>query len=264
MDLQYSAGFVSELIGTMVLILFGNGVVAAMNFKNMYAKKTMGNWMVIITGWGFAVYLGVIISSAIFSAMNHQEALIGTAHLNPAVTVAFLVKAAKSDVIGHVVGLSAVYILAQFLGAALGQALLNFINYKHIIENPSAVLKGSSCTGPSHRDAYVQNFSYELVGTMLLVGGVLAVGSSGLAGSLNVTFVVMAIGLSLGSVTGYAINPARDLAPRVVYHLTSLVLKDKLAMQGEVVSPDYAYGLSTPFAAPLVGGAIVGAIALAA
>ncbi|UUD36524.1 aquaporin family protein [Mycoplasmopsis citelli] len=262
---QYVAGFISELIGTMILILLGNGVNASVSFKKMYAHNSRANWVAIIMGWGFAVLVGVITSASLFNAIVGKgtagDLSIGSAHLNPAVTVALFVKTG-SAITGTHFGLAIVYIIAQFLGAALGQSILNFINYKHILENPAATLKGTSCTGSTHREAWLQNVSYEFVGTAVLLAVVL--GSSALAkmeAGWLVSLAVMGIGLSLGSATGYAINPARDLAPRMVYYLTTKLLKDK--MQGEIVSPDWNYGLLVPGLSPILGAVFVGAIATA-
>ncbi|WP_025755605.1 MIP/aquaporin family protein [Mycoplasmopsis cricetuli] len=268
MDSQiFGYGFVSELIGTMVLIILGNGVCASLNYKKMFAKAT-GNWVAIILGWGFAVFCGVLASSGIYSILTaglgdgKLPYELGAAHLNPAVTIGLLMSKLKQPEIGKLFGLAIVYIIAQLIGAMLGQVVLNFINYKHIIENPSLALKNSSCTVPSHREAFIQNFSYEFVGTAILIGLIFTFGKvvSNL-GPIPVTFVVMSIGLSLGSATGYAINPARDLGPRIVYAITLKFLKEKLDKN---TSADFTYGLTIPVASPIVSGTVVGLIALAA
>ncbi|QZE12681.1 aquaporin family protein [Mycoplasma sp. Ms02] len=247
-----------ELFGTAVLIIFGNGVVASASFKNMFAKNNRNNWVLITLAWGLAVLMGVITAVGIGAP---------TAYLNPAVAVFdFVANVGKEGVnVGHAVLSFVLLTLATFVGAALGQAALNFINWRHIKENDAAVLKGSSCTGPSHRDAFVQNFSYELLGTLLLIGLIVLVGRNGNAatpelgfvGHFGVTAIVMAIGMSLGSVTGYAINPARDLSPRLVFLATQKLFGKHIQNH---TSADLSYGLSVPFAAPLLGGLIVGAL----
>ncbi|UUM19595.1 MULTISPECIES: MIP/aquaporin family protein [unclassified Mycoplasma] len=263
MDVQFGAGFVSELIGTMFLILLGNGVCASLNYPKMYAKNVGGNWVAIIMGWGLAVLVGVVVSSALFKAMTPENInpLLGAAHLNPAVTIAVFLKSG-SQITGSHFGLAIVYIIAQLLGAALGQTILNFINYKHIIENPSGLLKDSSCTGSTHRESWLHSMSYEIVGTVVLLSVVFGAGSlAKMEGGWIVSLAVMGIGLSLGSVTGYAINPARDLAPRFVYYVTTKLLAKK--MSGEIVSPDFKYGLLVPVLSPILGAIFVGAIASA-
>ncbi|WP_027122284.1 MIP/aquaporin family protein [[Mycoplasma] imitans] len=229
-----------ELIGTMVLIILGNGVVASVKFKNMYAKLTNPNWVLIALAWGFAVFCAVAISI---------QVLKGHAHLNPAVTVYFMINQ-KGANIGLLFGM----IGMQMLGAMLGQTILNVINWKHIIENDAELLKGASCTGPSHRKAWFQNISYEVLGTALLLGGVMA----GDYHKLTVVFFVMAIGISLGSVTGYAINPVRDFGPRLVYFMTAKMFGKKLK---NVISADFKYSL-IPLFAPIGAALIMGGLSL--
>ncbi|APJ38166.1 MIP/aquaporin family protein [Mycoplasmopsis pullorum] len=246
---------IGELLGTFALVLLGNGVVASVKFKNMFAANTRPNWVLITLAWGFAVFVGVIIANAFSTG----------AHLNPAVTVFLTIKGLKgTDAAAAVILKGVVYIVAQFIGAALAQVTLNFLNWQHIKENDAELLKGSSCTGPAHRKAFAQNFGYEFIGTVVLLASILAFafGSNRLdaLGPIPVTFVVMAIGMSLGSVTGYAINPARDLAPRLVYFATTKLFKKQIK---NPVSPDFAYGLSVPVAAPLFAGVVMGLVSFA-
>ncbi|QMT98541.1 aquaporin family protein [Mycoplasma tullyi] len=229
-----------ELIGTMVLIILGNGVCASANFKNMFAKKVGANWLLIAFGWGFAVFCGVAISI---------QVLKGHAHLNPAVTVYFMINQRGAN-LGLLFGMIAM----QILGAMLAQVILNFLNWKHIVENDAELLKASSCTGPSHRKSWFRNISYEMIGTMILLAGVMA----GDYHKLTVVFFVMAIGMSIGSVTGYAINPARDFGPRLVYFLTTKAFGKKMQ---NIVSADFRYGL-VPIFAPIVAGLIMGGFSL--
>ncbi|TNK83560.1 aquaporin family protein [Mycoplasmopsis pullorum] len=255
---------IGELLGTFALVLLGNGVVASVKFKNMFAANTRPNWVLITLAWGFAVFVGVIIANAFSTG----------AHLNPAVTVFATIKGLKgTNAAGTVILKGVVYIVAQFIGAALAQVTLNFLNWQHIKENDAELLKGSSCTGPSHRKAFAQNFGYEFIGTLVLLAFILASGFGSnkmmiennnfgldVLGPVPVTFVVMAIGMSLGSVTGYAINPARDLAPRLVYFATTKLFKKQIK---NPVSPDFAYGLSVPVAAPLFAGVVMGLVSFA-
>ncbi|MDR3057738.1 MAG: aquaporin family protein [Prevotella sp.] len=186
-----------EFIGTAILILFGAGVCA-----NVSLKKTLGNgagWGVIAFGWGFAVFVAAFISAPYSGG-----------HLNPAVTIGL---ALAGSFEGSVVG----YIVAQILGAILGASLV-FLMYKPHFdaeENPDAK-KGVFCTGPAIR-AYFYNFMSEVIGTFILVFGILMVRGAEIAGPLPVSLLIVAIGMSLGGTTGYAINPARDLGPRIAH-----------------------------------------------
>lgn len=238
--------YIAEFVGTAVLILFGNGVVA-----NVVLARTKGNssgWIVIATGWAVAVALAVL-----------AVGRISGAHLNPAVTVALatLGDFAWCSVPG--------YIAAQFAGAGVG-ALLVYISYLgHWSETTDAGAKlACFSTGPGVRRIGAA-FVTETIGTAALVFLVLAFGKLGSAfkgdqqlwnavagawfGPLLVGLLVFGIGLSLGGPTGYAINPARDLAPRLMHAL--------LPIPGKGHS-DWSYAW-VPVVAPLVGG-IAGAV----
>ena len=211
------SAFAAEFIGTMFLILLGNGVVA-----NVVLKNTKGNssgWMVIATGWALSVFTGVVIAAPYSGA-----------HLNPAVTLGLaLVGKFGWDQVG-------LYIVAQLLGAMLG-ALLVWLVYKphfETTENPQSQLAVFS-TGPAIRQP-VSNLFSEAVGTFVLIFVVFyftnpEIGDEktpigmGALGAIPVSFLVWAIGLSLGGTTGYAINPARDLGPRIIHAL--LPIKNK-------------------------------------
>ncbi|WP_161887870.1 MIP/aquaporin family protein [Pontibacter russatus] len=211
------SAFAAEFIGTMFLILLGNGVVA-----NVVLKNTKGNssgWMVIATGWALSVFTGVVIAAPYSGA-----------HLNPAVTLGLaLVGKFGWDQVG-------LYIAAQLLGAMLG-ALLVWLVYKphfETTESPQSQLAVFS-TGPAIRQP-VSNLFSEAVGTFVLIFVVFyftnpEIGEEktpigmGALGAIPVSFLVWAIGLSLGGTTGYAINPARDLGPRIIHAL--LPIKNK-------------------------------------
>ncbi len=198
------SSFLGELVGTAILILLGDGVVA-----NVLLKNTKGNnsgWIVITFGWAMAVFVGVLVSSASSGA-----------HLNPAVTLS-LAAAGKFDWANV-----PKYLVAQMLGACLG-AVLVWVHYKShfdITENRDAKL-AVFCTGPQIRSP-LSNLISEIIGTFVLVFAVLRVSSpAGGLGSLDalpVSLAVLVIGLSLGGTTGYAINPARDLGPRLMHAL---------------------------------------------
>jgi len=208
--------FMAELIGTMVLILLGNGVVA-----NVVLKGTKGNgggWIVITTGWALAVFMGVLIAGPYSGA-----------HLNPAVTIALA--AAGSTPWEQVPA----YIGGQMVGGMIG-AFLVWLFYKDHFDahENEADAQACFCTAPAIKNLPL-NFISEVIGTFVLIFAVLyttgmdvhLMGETatdikvglGTIGAIPVTFAVWVIGLSLGGTTGYAINPARDLAPRIMHQL---------------------------------------------
>lgn len=233
--------FVSELVGTMLLILMGGGVVA--NAILHGTKGNGGGWIVITTGWALGVFIGVTVAAPYSGA-----------HLNPAVTLGL---ALYGSFPWEDVGL---FVLAQLLGAMLGATLV-WLFYQHhfsATQDEDAKL-AVFATGPAIR-SYFNNFVSEMVGTFVLIyailhvvppvieqepGTVVKVGMGSL-GALPVTLVVLAIGLSLGGTTGYAINPARDLGPRIMHAL--------LPVQGKRNS-DWHYAW-IPVIAPLCGAVI--------
>jgi len=234
--------FLSEVIGTGLLLLLGAGVVA-----NVILPKTKGfggGWLLINFGWGLAVFAGV------FAAYRSG------AHLNPAVTLGLLANGADQYAEGVDVTLTStlVYILAQLVGAFLG-AVLAYLAYKNHFDQPAdpAVKLGVFSTGPEIR-SYAWNFVTELIGTFVLVYIVIQFGNTptGL-GPLAVAFLVVGIGASLGGPTGYAINPARDLGPRIAHAV--------LPIRGKG-SSDWAYSW-VPVAGPIAGGVLAGLVARA-
>lgn len=186
-----------EFIGTAILILFGAGVCA-----NVSLKKTLGNssgWVVISFGWGFAVFVAAFISGPYSGG-----------HLNPAVTIGL---ALAGSFKGSIVG----YIIAQMLGAIVGAVLVYLMYKPHFDEEENADAKlGVFCTGPAIKNLF-SNFFSELIGTFVLVFGILYAAGAQIAGPLPVAILIVAIGMSLGGTTGYAINPARDLGPRIAH-----------------------------------------------
>ena len=236
--------FLGELIGTMVLILLGNGVVA-----NVVLKKTKGEnsgWMVITAGWGFAVMIGIFTANAFGSA---------AAHLNPAVTIAFAVLRNDYASVPS-------YLLAQLIGAFLGSVLvwLQYFPHWKATEDPGSKL-ACFATGPAIR-SYGYNFLSEFIATVLLIVGVVAIGYAGTAdpdkGGIPsgltpylVGMLIWSIGLSLGGTTGYGINPVRDLGPRLAHMLLPIPGKG---------SSDWSYGW-IPVLGPVLG-AIVGGLIL--
>lgn len=234
--------FVSEVMGTGMLILLGAGVVANVILpKN---KGFNGGWLLINFGWGLAVFAGVYV------------AYKSGAHLNPAVTMGIWTSGADEFAPGIPVTAANgfLYVVAQMTGAALGAGLA-FLAYKpHFDEDADAGTKlAVFSTGPAIR-SYAWNFVTEAIATFVLVFVILCFGltPSGL-GPLAVALLVVGIGASLGGPTGYAINPARDLGPRIAHML--LPIKGK-------GSSDWAYSW-VPVLGPLVGGAIGGLVAAA-
>jgi glycerol uptake facilitator protein len=228
--------FGAEVIGTALLILLGDGVVAATLLN--HSKAQNGGWIVIAWGWGMGVAM------AVFAVGQFDGA-----HLNPAVTLGFAVigNTAWSDVPKYIGG--------EFVGAFIGACLVfaAYSNHWRPTEDPGLKL-AVFCTAPAIRNT-VANIITEVIGTFVLVFGVLAIfadkatAATGL-GALLVGLLVLAIGLSLGGPTGYAINPARDLGPRIAHAL--------LPIPGKGPS-DWGYAL-IPVVAPLAGG-MLGALA---
>jgi glycerol uptake facilitator protein len=235
--------FVSEMIGTALLVLFGDGVVAAVVLSK--SKANAGGWIVITTGWAMAVLIGVFAAS------------YSGAHINPAVTLGF---AASGDLPW---GDVPTYLAAQFTGAFLGAILVYLAYFAQWGETEDPAMKlAVFSTGPAVRKP-VANLMTELIGTFVLVFGVYAIFkvggvaepslSAGI-GPILVAFLVWGIGLSLGGPTGYAINPARDLAPRIAHAI--------LPIPGKSGS-DWAYSW-VPVVGPVaggIGGALLGAAA---
>ena len=238
--------FVAELLGTFLLILLGNGVVA-----NVVLNGTKGNnsgWIVITTAWALAVYAGVLVAGPYSGA-----------HLNPAVTISLAIGGLFEW------SLVATYILAQFLGAMLGSTLVWIMHKDHynITDDKNAIM-ATFCTTPAIRNLPI-NFLSELVGTFVLLFAVFYIVSPeliiehqsvsfglGSLGALPVALIVWVIGLSLGGTTGYAINPARDLGPRIVH--TLLPIKGKR-------DSDWSY-FWIPVIGPLVGGGLAAVLYL--
>jgi glycerol uptake facilitator protein len=230
-----------EFMGTLVLILMGNGVVANVNLKKSYAQDS--GWMVIATGWALAVMTGVFTAIACGSS---------GAHLNPAVTMGFAVSSGDFSKL-------APYAVAQIMGAIAGATLVWLYFLPHWSVTPEADLKRACfCTSPAIRRP-ASNLLCEVIGTFVLVLVVSAIFSKAVAaggpaaglGPYLVASLVWGIGLSLGGTTGYAINPARDLGPRIAHALLPVAGKG---------GSDWRYA-AIPVAGPLLGGALAGLFA---
>ena len=232
--------FLGEVLGTMTLILLGNGVVAGVLLKDTYGENS--GWIVITTAWGFAVICGVLVALVIGS----------NAHLNPAITVGVAIATGDWT-------LAPTYIPAQLLGAMAG-ALLVWLHYlPHWARTDDKQRKrGCFCTAPAIRHI-PSNLLSEIIGTCVLVFVAAVIFSGRLApdglspgfGPFLVGILVWGIGLSLGGTTGYAINPARDLGPRIAHALLPIAGKGDSGW-------NYA---AVPVIGPLIG-AVLGGLAV--
>jgi glycerol uptake facilitator protein len=229
-----------EFLGTLVLILLGDGVVAAVLLKRSKAEGS--GWMVITAGWAFAVMAGVFTAIACGSS---------DAHLNPAVTIGFAVRDGNFAKF-------APYLVAQLLGAIAGAALVWLHYFPHWKETPDTSAKlGCFCTAPAIRNV-VTNLLSEIIATFVLVFVVGAIFSKSVAatgpaaglGPYLVGSLVWGVGLSLGGPTGYAINPARDLGPRIAHAILPIAGKG---------GSDWGYA-PIPIVGPLIGGILAGAL----
>ena len=234
--------FVSEVLGTAMLLLLGCGVVA--NGILPKTKGSGGGFLMINFGWGLAVFAGVFV------------AFKSGAHINPAVTLGLLANGADEFAAGvdASVGNAAIYIAAQMLGAFVG-AVVCWLAYKdHFAEEADPGIKlAVFSTGPELRN-YVWNFITEVIGTFVLVFVVISFGNTPQQlGPLAVALLVVGIGASLGGPTGYAINPARDLGPRIAHALLPIPGKG---------SSDWSYSW-VPIVGPIVGGVLAGLTAAA-
>lgn len=224
--------FIAEFFGTMVLLTFGTGVVAGVVLNG--TKSNGSGWIVITFGWG----LGVMVAA-------YATGWISGAHINPAVTVAEF--AAGNLSLGDTIG----YIVAQMAGAFTGAAIVLGMYYPHYkaTDDQGAKLATFS-TGPAVRHT-PSNFFSEVIGTFMLLFGIAGINAAGSGvgagvGPLLVGLLVVGIGLTLGGTTGYAINPARDLGPRIAHFLLPVPNKG---------SSDWNYAW-IPVVGPLVGGAL--------
>jgi len=227
-----------ETIGTALLILLGDGVVAAVLLNHSKAQNS--GWIVITFGWGFGVMTGA-----------YAVGQFTGAHLNPAVTLGIWIQ-------GGIDGGEAIkYFIGEFLGAMIGAGLVFLAYFQHFgqTEDPGLKLAVFS-TGPAIRNT-MWNLVTEIIATMVLIVGILAIVDPGNKGNnlsglstLLVAFLVVGIGLSLGGPTGYAINPARDLGPRIMHAI--------LPIPGKGPS-DWGYSW-IPVLGPMLGGALGGVI----
>jgi glycerol uptake facilitator protein len=225
--------YIGEVIGTMILIILGDGVVAGVLLRNSKAENS--GWIVITFGWGLAVAVAVY---CVFQFSG--------AHINPAVTIALAVTGQFDW--AQVPG----YIIAQFIGAFIGAVIVWLAYLAHWPETEDEGLKlGVFCTAPAIYNTPA-NIITEIIGTFVLVFGILGIFGNDLAPGLApllVGLLVLGIGLSLGGPTGYAINPARDLGPRIAHAVLPIAGKG---------GNDWGYSW-IPVVGPIIGG-ILGAV----
>jgi glycerol uptake facilitator protein len=227
--------FFAEFFGTAMIMVFGSGVVS-----NVLLSKTKGNnsgWIVICFGWAVGVFTGVLIAAPVSGA-----------HLNPAVTLALVIAHKFSP------AMMPVYIAAQLLGAMFGSGLVWLAYKKHFDATEDADLKlAVFCTAPNIR-SYWYNLITEIIGTYVLALAVLYMAQPevglGALNALPVAIVVLGIGLSLGGPTGYAINPARDLGPRIMHFVLPIHNKR---------NSDWAYSW-VPVVGPIIGATLAAAM----
>jgi glycerol uptake facilitator protein len=226
------SAFFGEIVGTAILIILGGGVCAGVSLKKSFAHNS--GWIVITFGWGLGVAVAV-----------YAVGQISGAHINPAVTLAlaFTGDFPWSDVPN--------YILAQMIGAFIGACIvfLHYFPHWKVTDDPGAKL-GVFSTGPAIPH-YFSNLISEIIGTFVLVVSILAIGANEFTEGLNpliVGFLIVSIGLSLGGTTGYAINPARDLGPRIAHFVLPIPGKG---------SSNWGYAW-VPVVGPLLGGSFGG------
>lgn len=223
--------FMAELIGTMILVYLGNSVVAAVSLRGTKTEAVGGSWLLVAMGWGLALTMAI-----------YAVGEFSGAHLNPAVTIAF---AAVGTFAWSKVG---IYILAQMIGALIGGVLvyLQYLPHWRPTEDKAAKL-GVFTTGPAIRSPFA-NLLSEVFGTFVLVLGILFVGVHAFKEGWNpiiIGLLLLTIGITLGSTTGFSINPARDLAPRIAHAI--------LPIPGKGPS-DWSYSW-IPVVGPIIGGA---------
>jgi glycerol uptake facilitator protein len=239
--------FVAEIFGTATLIVLGDGVVAGVLLAKSKAQNA--GWIVITFGWAFAVFCGVVVAGPLSGA-----------HLNPAVTLGLATMEAMKQGSTHVTwDMVPGYVAGEFIGAMIGATIVAIHYWDHFKATEDQGLKlAVFCTGPAIRN-YPMNVLSEIVGTFVLVFVIFAFGqphslAPASLGALSVALLILVIGISLGGTTGYAINPARDLGPRIIHAV--------LPIPGKGIS-DWGYAW-VPVVGPLIGGALAAIVYYAA
>lgn len=228
--------FLAEVLGTMTLILLGDGVVAGVLLNKTKAQNS--GWIVITMAWAFAVFMGVVVAGPYSGA-----------HLNPAVTLGVFLNSGTTphgDTVD--IAMMIVYWAGEFVGAMLGALLVFLHYYPHWSETEDKGLKlAVYCTAPAIRNP-VWNLVSETIGTFVLMFGIFCFGAGTPAGlgPLPVALLILVIGLALGPTTGYAINPARDLGPRIMHFILPIPGKG---------NSDWEYSW-IPVVGPMIGAAL--------
>jgi glycerol uptake facilitator protein len=235
--------FLAEVFGTGLLILLGDGVVAGVLLAK--SKSNSSGWIVITTAWAFAVFVGVVVAGPVSGA-----------HINPAVTVGLATLGSLQSGAGIGWDMVPTYFAGEFVGAFIGAILVTIHYWDHFKETEDQGLKlAVFCTAPNIRN-YPLNFVSEVIGTFVLMFVIFTFASNGDAkglaslGALPVAILVWSIGLSLGGTTGYAINPARDLGPRIIHAV--------LPVPGKGGS-DWGYSW-VPVVGPIVGAMLAAVV----
>lgn len=246
---QLGIYFGAEFIGTLILVLIGNGVVASIALKK--TKATGGTFLYASFGWFLAVFLGVMVASTIIDnaqiILPQTNKSISAGLVNPVFSIIEMIRFAVPTTGGGIpVAFGFIAIIAQFLGAAVGQLLVVVMYWNHYkVTKDESAIAGTFNTSPAIR-SYWNNFTVEVIATFMLVllAGFATSSSLKIGGPFNVGWIILGIALGLGSPTGYSLNPARDLSPRILHQLLPIPNKGKT---------DWSYSW-IPTTGPVVGG----------
>lgn len=241
--------FLGELVGTFLLILFGNGIVQTSNIKGFGASK-LTSLTAICLGWAIGVLAGGVVGGAISSAVGVT--------INPAVATYLLFSEFDLRTVwfGTVFILWLLRVLGAFLGAIIAQVTLDLLHWKHLNSLPNAQVLSTHSTVPASPKDYARNFFWEFLLTTVLIGSIMGIGKARLSpgeSSLFISLIVFAIVACFGA-TGSAINPARDLGPRLVYQFMPFKTADQKSSM-------WSYSW-VPVCAPLLSGLILGSLSL--
>lgn len=264
--------FLGEMIGTLLLVFFGNGAMAMNFLKKTVAYKS--GWLYVNIGWGAAVAFGALfamviewIGTSIAFSHTHEDIKFVYGLINPAFDVAMFVSGIWSSDVGWLGAflLLIVCIVAQFIGALIGQILLDYIYWRHFKHEDLNTIKRMHCTIPNERNDWTRNIFTEFIGASIFVGiGVIACGiyAKNIGNDLWVPFAIglslMLIRSSIGS-PAMGVNPARDLAPRLVFYLLPLY-KLGFNKKEQRDLTDWKYAMAVPLLSPIIAGLIIGGI----
>lgn len=289
--MQFWMSCFAEFMGVLVLVLLGNGVIACTHYKRMIGNQP-GKHIQVVVGWGLAIFLSVLINKSMGGygqlnpAVTSMEAITATKlnfnelSLDPTyIKNAFFVgyQALNVSASAGIFLTWFIFIMFQFLGAMTAQIILNFLTYKFITDRENDIFTVRTChsTSPVYKNkedkAALFNFSFEFVGTCILAGVVLAFGSDGFVenvptstipsafASIPASLLVASLIVSLGAATGYALNPARDFGPRIIFHYTAKVLRKEDVSIHDYAEWSYSW---VPLLAPWTAGILIGCFGL--